>query len=73
MKNICIGKLRGLQQCASVHGIFTCLALDPSQNLRKENLAFVNIAELSCFKLEVTSELVPYAISVLLDPEVSAA
>jgi tagatose-1,6-bisphosphate aldolase len=73
MKNISIGKLRGLQQCASARGTFTCLALDHRQNLRKANPAFVDNAELSRFKLDVTSELAPYATSVLLDPEVSAA
>lgn len=72
-KNISIGKLRGLQQCTSPRGTFTCLALDHRQNLRKANPAFVADAELSRFKLDVTSELAPYATSVLLDPEVSAA
>ena len=73
MKNISIGKLRGLQQSTSLRGTFTCLALDHRQNLRKANPAFVEDAELSRFKLDVTSELAPYATSVLLDPEVSAA
>lgn len=73
MKMLSIGKLRGLQACASPRGTFTCLALDHRQNLRKTNPAFVADAELSRFKLEVTTELAPYATSVLLDPEVSAA
>ncbi len=73
MKSISIGKLRGLQACASPRGTFTCLALDHRQNLRKANPAFVADAELSRFKLDVTAELAPYATSVLLDPEVSAA
>jgi tagatose 1,6-diphosphate aldolase len=73
MKNISIGKLRGLQQCTSPRGTFTCLALDHRQNLRRANPAFVDDAELSRFKLDVTSGLAPFATSVLLDPEVSAA
>jgi len=73
MKSISIGKLRGLQACASPRGTFTCLALDHRQNLRKANPAFVADAELNRFKLDVTAELAPYATSVLLDPEVSAA
>jgi tagatose-1,6-bisphosphate aldolase len=73
MKNISIGKLRGLQQCTTARGTFTCLALDHRQNLRKATPVFVEDAELSRFKLDVTSELAPYATSVLLDPEVSAA
>jgi len=73
MKNISIGKLRGLQQIASKRGTFTCLALDHRQNLRKANPAFVDDAELSRFKLDVTKALAHRATAVLLDPEVSAA
>ncbi len=73
LKPLTIGKLRGLQACASSRGTFTCLALDHRQNLRKANPAFVADAELSRFKLDVTAELAPYATSVLFDPEVSAA
>jgi len=70
---ITIGKLRGLQQISSKRGTFTCLALDHRQNLRKANPAFVDDAELSRFKLDVTSALALRATAVLLDPEVSAA
>ena len=70
---ISIGKLRGLQQCTSARGTFTCLALDHRQNLRKANPLFVADTELSQFKQDVTAELASYATAVLLDPEVSAA
>ncbi|HVN15568.1 MAG TPA: tagatose 1,6-diphosphate aldolase [Anaerolineales bacterium] len=73
MKPITIGKLRGLQQISSEHGTFTALALDHRQNLRKANPAFADDAQLSCFKLDVTSVLASEATAVLLDPEVSAA
>jgi len=73
MKNISIGKLRGLQQCTSARSTFTCLALDHRQNLRKANQVFVDDSELGHFKLDVVAELAPFATSVLLDPEVSAA
>jgi tagatose-1,6-bisphosphate aldolase len=73
MKTISIGKLRGLQQCTSPRGTFTCLALDHRQNLRKANPAYQADAELSHFKLDVVAELASYATAVLLDPEVSAA
>lgn len=73
MKLISIGKLRGLQQIASKRGTFTALALDHRQNLRKANPAFVEDAELSRFKLDVTKALASRATAVLLDPEVSAA
>jgi tagatose-1,6-bisphosphate aldolase len=68
-----IGKLRGLQQCTSTRGTFTCLALDHRQNLRKANPAFINNADLARFKLDVTAALADLSTAVLLDPEVSAA
>jgi tagatose-1,6-bisphosphate aldolase len=68
-----IGKLRGIQQCASPRGTFTCLALDHRQNLRKANPAFIDNAELSRFKLDVAATLADLSTAVLLDPEVSAA
>src|SRR5687768_11757055 len=73
MRPISIGKLRGLQQISSQRGTFTALALDHRQNLRKANPAFVSDAELSRFKLDVTSTIASTATAVLLDPEVSAA
>ena len=77
MKPISIGKLRGLQQCASPRGTFTCLALDHRQNLRRAlnpaNPALVSDADLSRFKLEVTTTISDLGTAVLLDPEFSAA
>src|SRR5215211_955162 len=73
MRPISIGKLRGLQQIASDRGIFTALALDHRQNLRKANPVFNRDEELSRFKLDVTAALGSEATAVLLDPEVSAA
>ncbi len=73
MTPLTIGKLRGLQQISSRRCTFTALALDHRQNLRKANPAFVDDAELSRFKVEVTSALAKRATAVLLDPEVSAA
>jgi len=73
MKPITIGKFRGLQQISSKRGTVTALALDHRQNLRKANPVFVDNAELSRFKLDVTRTLAHRATAVLLDPEVSAA
>lgn len=77
MQSISVGKLRGLQQCTSRRGTFTCLALDHRQNLRRAlhpaDPASVSDAELSRFKLEVTSILAEQSTAVLLDPEFSAA
>lgn len=73
MRQITIGKLRGLQQISSRRGTITALALDHRQNLRKVNHAFQNDEELSRFKVEVTNLLAKRDTAVLLDPEVSAA
>ena len=73
MKSLSIGKLRGLQQISSQRGTLTALALDHRQNLRKVDPAFTSDAELSRFKLDVTSTIASKATAVLLDPEVSAA
>lgn len=77
MTVLTIGKLRGLQQCASARGTFTCLALDHRQNLRRAlqpaNPAAVTDQQLSQFKLELAAALAGQATAVLLDPEVSAA
>jgi tagatose-1,6-bisphosphate aldolase len=74
---ISIGKLRGLQQCTSAKGTFTCLALDHRQNLRRAlnpaNPASVSDEDLSRFKLEVTAMLADLSTAVLLDPQFSAA
>jgi tagatose 1,6-diphosphate aldolase len=73
MKSLTIGKLRGLQQCTSARGTFTCLALDHRQNLRRAQPRFAENTELSQFKLDVTASLADLSTAVLLDPEVSAA
>lgn len=76
MTTISIGKLRGLQQCTSARATFTCLALDHRQNLRRAlnpaDPSSVSDADLSRFKLDVTSALAGAATAVLLDPEYSA-
>ncbi|MFT3891140.1 MAG: tagatose 1,6-diphosphate aldolase [Anaerolineales bacterium] len=73
MKPITIGKFRGLQQITSKRGTITALALDHRQNLRKANPDFMDDAELSRFKVDVTKAVAHRATAVLLDPEVSAA
>jgi len=77
MESLTIGKIRGLQQCSSSHGTFTCLALDHRQNLRRaldpQNPDSVPDSALTDFKLEVCAALAGKATAVLLDPEYSAA
>jgi tagatose 1,6-diphosphate aldolase len=72
-----LGKLRGLDQCASARGVITCLALDHRQNLRAalgpRDPSAVSDADLTDFKLEVVRALASAATAILLDPEYSAA
>ncbi len=72
-----IGKFRGLQQCSSARGTFTCLALDHRQNLRRslnpDDPNSVPDSALTDFKLEVVAALANEATAVLLDPEYAAA
>jgi tagatose 1,6-diphosphate aldolase len=76
-RSISIGKLRGLQQCTSPRGTFTCLALDHRQNLRRAlnppDPGSVSDLDLTRFKMDVTAALAGSATAVLLDPQFSAA
>lgn len=73
MKEISIGKYRGLQQIASRRGVFAILALDHRQNLRTANKAFNDSQKLSDFKMEIVHWLAGQVTGTLLDPEFSAA
>ena len=74
---ITIGKLRGLQQCASSRGTIAALALDHRQNLRRslnpQQPDAVSGEMLRDFKLSLVEALAPAGTAVLLDPEFSAA
>lgn len=77
MKQLTIGKTRGLQQCSTPNGALSILALDHRNNLRqalaKAGAGEVTASQLSEFKLQVTGALAPLASAVLLDPEFGAA
>lgn len=72
-----IGKIRRLQQCATLDGKFVMLALDHRNNLRQSlNPAdpdSVTYGQMVAFKQQVMAELAPRATAVLLDPEFGAA
>ena len=72
MKNLTIGKIRGLQQVTNPDGIFTICAIDHRGSLRSmingENPGEVNYATMVERKLELCSSLAQYASAVLLDP-----
>jgi len=77
MKNLSIGKVRGLQQIANPDGIFTMCAMDHRESLRsmidEEHPGEVNYEEMVERKLELCSSLAKYASAVLLDPIFGAA
>jgi tagatose 1,6-diphosphate aldolase len=77
VKALSIGKLRGLQQCATPRGALSVFALDHRNNLRRalrpDAPDTVIPAEMSAFKQQVVSALAPATSAVLLDPEVGAA
>jgi len=70
------GKIRGLQQCATSRGVFSILAMDHRNNLRRnlnpENPERVVDRDLVEFKQDVVSALGPAASAMLLDPEYGA-
>lgn len=77
MDTISIGKLRGLQQCATPRGGFSVMALDHRNNLRHafqpDSPEPASDTEITLFKGEVVEALAPVSSAVLLDPELSAA
>jgi tagatose 1,6-diphosphate aldolase len=72
-----LGVARGLAQCASDEGVFTILALDHRQNLRRDlrpdDPGSVGDAELVDFKRTVVRALASRATGILLDPLYGAA
>ncbi|MBI2288698.1 MAG: tagatose 1,6-diphosphate aldolase [Chloroflexi bacterium] len=77
MKNLSIGKLRGLQQIANNDGILTMCAMDHRGSLRgminARNPEKVGYAQMVERKLELCSCLAEHASAVLLDPIFGAA
>ena len=77
MKTLTLGKLRGLQRCATQRGAIAVLALDHRNNLRRalhpDNPKATTADELSTLKQEITRTVSPVATAALLDPEFGAA
>lgn len=77
MKNLSIGKIRGLQEISTTDGYLTVLALDQrgslvhAMGLEKEDPELYE--KIRDFKLDTVQELLPYCSAVLLDPQYSAA
>ena len=72
MKNLTVGKLRGLQQLTSPDGIFTICAMDHRGSLQRmidrKNPEKVTYDEMVKRKMELCSILGEHATAVLLDP-----
>src|SRR5262245_6095438 len=70
------GLRRGLDACATTRGVFTVLALDHRQNLRREirpdDPESVSIDEMAELKRDVVQALAGHVSGVLLDPEFGA-
>ena len=77
MRELSIGKLRGLQQTSTQNRVFAICALDHRNNLRQllhpENPSAATVEEMMQFKIDLVDALAPAASAVLLDPEWSAA
>ena len=72
MKELSIGKIRGLQQLANERGIMAMCALDHRDSLKRmldeehpENVSYQTLVD---FKLDLCRVLAPYASAILLDP-----
>ncbi len=77
MKNLTVGKIRGLQQVANSDGILTMCAMDHRGSLRSmidaEHPGEVDYEEMVERKLELCSSLAGHSSAVLLDPMFGAA
>jgi tagatose 1,6-diphosphate aldolase len=77
MRNLSIGKIRGLQQIATNKGIFVMCAIDHRGSLQttleKELSKKIGYEEMVQYKLELCEMLAPHSSAVLLDPIYGAA
>lgn len=77
MNTITVGKMRGLQGCATPRGALAVMALDQRSALRPMLNAAqpesVSEADIIAFKQDVTRILTPEATAILLDPQFGVA
>lgn len=75
--DLSIGKRRGLAACSTERGVFSILALDHRNNLRKamnpQDPGLVTARMMGEFKSKIIRELAGVCSAVLLDPEFGAA
>lgn len=77
MKSLSIGKIRGLQEISSPHGLITVLALDHRGTLiramglnEKDENVYQQVRD---FKFLTIKYLLPYATAILIDPQFGGA
>ncbi len=72
MRELTVGKARGLQQLANCTGVFKICAVDHRRSLRRvidaQNPSAVDSQALLDFKMDICKTLIPHTESVLLDP-----
>lgn len=77
MRNLSVGKIRGLQQISSPVGIFTICAMDHRDSMKlmieESGVANVRYEDLVERKMELCEALAPHSSAVLLDPNYGAA
>jgi len=77
MKQLSLGKIRGLQQLANSDGIFAICAMDHRGSLQKmlneDNPRAVSYKTMVSYKLDLCRFLAPHCSAVLLDPVYGAA
>jgi tagatose 1,6-diphosphate aldolase len=76
MTSLTVGKIRRLQQCATSRGVFSILAIDHRNNLRRalnpQDPSAVSDDALVDFKRAVVAALATESSSILIDPEYGA-
>lgn len=77
MREMTIGKMRGLQQLANSRGIFVMCAMDHRGSLKRmldgKNSEAVSDQTMVDFKIDLCQVLAPHASAVLLDPVYGAS
>jgi len=76
-KSLSLGKLRGLQEIANPHGLFTITALDHRGSLKKainaEDPKSVSYQQMVDYKIKLLNALAPHSSAILIDPVFGAA
>ena len=76
-KSLSLGKLRGLQEIANPHGLFTITALDHRGSLKRalnpDDPSVVGYQDMVDYKVKLLSALAPHSSAILIDPVFGAA